>query len=427
MRQSHFPKEGVVEMSLSKMTLLGAALISNLTLAPLWAQWPQWGGPNRNFSIKAGKLALSWPESGPRELWVRPFGDGYSSILFEEGRLYSLHRDADKDAAVCLDAATGRTLWSTSYDSPSKADMNLEMGPGPIATPVLAGDNLCAVSSTVKLSCFNKRSGEIRWQRDLMEELDASHMSRGFGSSPLAYRDTLILPVGGQNHGIVAFALSNGEIVWKSRSFRPSYSSAILAQVDGEEQLIVAMSNDRVGLDPGTGEVRWHLELPASSRFMMTTPLWGDDNILFGSSAYSGGSRAVEIRKKDDKFEVTELWYNRKMRVMFAPFVRIGNHIYGSSGDFGPAFLMALDVKNGSVAWRKRGFNRTHFLHADDKVILLDEEGDLAIATVSPQGIEVHAQAHVLERNVWTPPTLVDTTLYLRNRKDMKALELGEK
>ena len=413
-------------MCLSKKTLLGAVLISSLGLAPLKAQWPQWGGPNRNFSVKAGKLALSWPESGPRELWSRPFGDGYSSILFEEGRLYSLHRDGEKDAAVCLDATTGHTVWSTSYDSPSKANMNLQMGPGPIATPVLAGDNLCAVSSTVRLSCLNKHTGEIRWQRDLMEEVEAGHMSRGYGSSPLAYRNTLILPVGSENHGIVAFDLSDGEIVWKSQSFRPSYSSAILAQVDGEDQLIVAMSNHRAGLDPSSGEVQWHLELPASAGLMMATPLWGDDHILFGSSAYSGGSRAVEVRKKEDKFEATELWYNRKMRVMFAPFVRIGDHIYGSSGDFGPAFLMAVNVKNGSVAWRKRGFNRTHFLHADNKVVLLDEEGDLAIATVSPQGIEVHARAHVLERNVWTPPTLVGTTLYLRNRKDMKALELGE-
>lgn len=396
------------------------------SLIPAQAQWTQWGGPQRNFSVESGKLAVDWPETGPPEIWSRPFGDGYSSILFEDGRLYSLHRDGDQDVAVCLDPATGETIWSTSYEAPSKEDMILQMGPGPISTPLLAGDKLFAVSSTVVLTALDKHSGKILWSRDLMAEAGASHLGRGYGASPIAYGNLVILPVGGKDHGIVAFDQSNGDIVWKSETLRAGYTSPIIARVEGEDQLIAAMANQRLGLNPATGEIQWRLELSRDAGVMMATPNWGPDNILFESQAYSDGSRAFELHKRDAGFEAKELWANRRMRVMFAPFVRIGDYVYGSSGDFGPAFLMAVDVKTGEVAWRKRGFNRTHFLHADGKVVLLDEEGDLAIADVSPEGIEVHAKAHVLERNAWTPPTLVGTRLYLRNRKVIKALELGE-
>ncbi len=391
----------------------------------LLAGWPQWGGPNRDFSVPSGALSTEWPEEGPPEIWSRPFGDGYSSILFEDGKLYSLHRGDDQDVAVCLDAATGETIWATGYDAPSKENMNLQMGPGPISTPLLAGGKLFSVSSTVLLTALDKQSGEIAWSRNLMAEAGASHMGRGYGASPIAYQNLVILPVGGEDHGVVAFEQASGETVWKTGSFRASYTSPILASVDGEDLLIVAMSNQRLGLNPLNGEILWQMELSRDAGIVMTTHNWGPDNILFESQAYSDGSRAIEIRKKEGKFEAHELWSNRRVRVMFAPFVRIGDYVYGSSGDFGPAFLAAINVKTGDVAWRKRGFRRTHFLHADGKVILLDEEGDLAIASVSPEGVEVHSRANVLERNVWTPPTLVGTRLYLRNRKTIKALELG--
>jgi outer membrane protein assembly factor BamB len=105
--------------------------------------------------------------------------------------------------------------------------------------------------------------------------------------------------------------------------------------------------------------------------------------------------------------------------------VRLGDTIYGSSGDFGPAFLMAIDVKNGHVLWRDRGFARATLLLAGDKLVILDEEGTLALATASPEGLKVLSQAKVLEDKSWTVPTLVGTRLYLRDEHTIMALDLG--
>src|SRR5206468_11371970 len=91
---------------------------------------------------------------------------------------------------------------------------------------------------------------------------------------------------------------------------------------------------------------------------------------------------------------------------------------------FGPSFLSAVDVKTGRVAWQDRSFSRAQLLYADGKVILLDEDGRLGLATVGPDGIKVLARANVLENLSWTPPTLAGTTLYVRDRKNIAAFDL---
>jgi hypothetical protein len=105
--------------------------------------------------------------------------------------------------------------------------------------------------------------------------------------------------------------------------------------------------------------------------------------------------------------------------------VRIDDVAYLSSGDFGPAFLTAIDTKTGAIAWQDRSFARAQFLYADGKLIILDEDGTLGLATVSRQGLKVLARAAILENLAWTPPTLVGRTLYVRDRKSIAAYDLG--
>ena|SRR5207302_6553610 len=103
----------------------------------------------------------------------------------------------------------------------------------------------------------------------------------------------------------------------------------------------------------------------------------------------------------------------------------IGDHIYGSSGDFGPAFFAAVDVKTGKVAWQDRSFSKASLLYGDGKLIILDEDGNLALATISTTGLKVLSKVELLERNAWTVPSLVGTRLYIRDRKAIMALQLG--
>src|SRR4030095_11558308 len=157
--------------------------------------------------------------------------------------------------------------------------------------------------------------------------------------------------------------------------------------------------------DPDTGKVLWSHGHETSGDMNNSMPVWGSDNVLFVTSAYNGGSRALRLTKQGERTKVEELWFTNRLRVMFANVLRIGDYIYGSSGDFGPAFLTALDVKKGEVAWQERGFGRSSLLYADGKVILLDEDGTLILARVTSKGLQVLSKAPLFDTVSWTVPT----------------------
>jgi len=147
--------------------------------------------------------------------------------------------------------------------------------------------------------------------------------------------------------------------------------------------------------------------------------------VLLVASAYNSGSRALRITRQGGQTRVEELWFTKRLRIMFGNAIRIGDFVYGTSGDFGPAFLTALDMKTGELAWQERGFGRSSLLHADGKVVILDEDGSLILARVSPKGLQVLSKTQLFQTTSWTVPALVGTTLYARDRAKILALDLG--
>src|SRR5262245_44450191 len=80
--------------------------------------WPQWGGPRRDFKSDSTGLAGRWPARGPQRLWSRPLGEGHSAIVAEGGRLYTMYRKGQQEIVVSLDSKTGKTIWEYNYDGP---------------------------------------------------------------------------------------------------------------------------------------------------------------------------------------------------------------------------------------------------------------------------------------------------------------------
>src|SRR5262245_14959702 len=106
-----------------------------LACLPALAQdWPQWGGPGRDFKSGATGLQNRWPATGPKRLWSRSLGVGHSAIIAEGGRLYTMYGKAEKEVVIALDSRTGKTIWEHSYVAPYFPKMDFSYGAGPHST-----------------------------------------------------------------------------------------------------------------------------------------------------------------------------------------------------------------------------------------------------------------------------------------------------
>lgn len=405
------------------------------------AGWSQWGGPTRDFKAPSTGLAAAWPDGGPRELWSRPLGDGYSAIVTDGGTLFTMYRPmkgflssmvgkvtgatGDPEIVIALDAATGKTLWEHTYDAPILPGMGMEYGPGPHSTPLVAGDLVFAPGVTGKLHALDKKTGRVVWAHDLWAGMGGKKLGRGYSCSPIAYGANVILTVGGAGQAVVAFDQKTGRVAWKNGSFDPGPSSPLLIDVDGQTQLVVFHADGIAGLDPANGATYWNHPHKTDYGLNISMPVWGEGNLLFMSSAYSGGSRVLELKQAAGKTAVRELWFSRRLRLHIGNAIRLGDLVFGASGDFGPAIFTAVNVRTGEAAWQERGLSRASSVYADGKLVLLDEDGVLALARPDAKGLNLQSKAEVLTNRSWSVPTLVGTKLYLRDRVNIKALELG--
>jgi outer membrane protein assembly factor BamB len=178
------------------------------------------------------------------------------------------------------------------------------------------------------------------------------------------------------------------------------------------------------GFDPVKGRLLWKHPHGGRGERNITTPVWGRDGLLFLSSAYGGGSRVVRLEAAGEETRVQELWAHEQVRVMFTNALRLGDHVYASSGDFGPVPLVAVDVKTGALAWRDRTFGRLNLVRVGDRVLVLDEKGTLGLVSLSPQGLTVHSRVQLRDEVVWTAPSVSARRAYVRTRSELIALDL---
>ena len=172
------------------------------------------GGPHRNFQTEAQGIADRWPASGPRILWKRALGEGYSSVLVENGVLYTMYGRPGEEIVLSADAATGKTIWERSNRVSFHNDA-ADRGNGPHATPLIVGGRMFTTGVTGRFECLDKKTGKLLWSHALWEELNGSRLMYGYASSPLAYRDLVLLPIGGSGRAMAAFRQADGSVAWK--------------------------------------------------------------------------------------------------------------------------------------------------------------------------------------------------------------------
>jgi outer membrane protein assembly factor BamB len=388
--------------------------------------WTQWGGPHRNFQTEAAGLKDQWPPGGPRIIWKRPLGEGYSSPAVENGTLYTMFGKPREEVVTACDAATGKTLWEHTTPMAFQSDAAPDMGNGPYSTPLIVDDRLFTTGVAGRLQSIDKKSGKLLWTQQLWTDHNGTRVMYGYASSPIAWRDTVIVPVGGRGKSVMAFKQTDGGVAWAKNDYPNAYSSPLLINVDGLDQLVVVMDGAVFAVNPSNGDLQWETPFRASYGIAVATPVWGEDNLLFFSAEYDAGAKVMRLQRTGNQVKAAEVWTSNRLRLHHGNAIRIGDTLYFSSGGKGSvAIFTAVDVRSGKILWQDRGIGKATFVWADQKLITLDGDGNLMIVHPGPEGFKVAAKAPLLTSLAWTPPVLVGSRLYLRDRRNMLGVDLG--
>ena len=411
--------------------IIGLVVMVCITSVVVGQDWLQFGGPSGDFKVHSKPLANSWPETGPKTLWKRSLGDGFSSILHQAGRLYTMYRDGGEEVVVAVSAKNGETIWEHRYALEYWKDHDKNgqyFTKGPNATPVIVDDRIISAGTAGELRCLLLKTGELIWRRNLPSEYGRRKRVEeyGYSASPLLYKGHLLVQVGGENHAVIGVDPKDGTTLWESDADGVSYAQARIINLGGVDQYIFFSPKNVIGMDPNTGRFLWSHPIPVDNGNHLTPVVKCDENHIWVSSQFdSGGGRLLEITRQGDRWNVDQKWFNSKLRGSCWTLIRIGDVIYGSAGGHNSSKMTAFNWRTGKIYWQKRGYHMSQALYADGKLLTLDESGDLALARVSPEKIDVLARSQVTDAVSWTLPTLIGDRLFVRDKKHMLALSLG--
>ena len=401
--------------------------VATQTLSGGDASWTRWGGPTGDFKVAGPELVEAWPESGPRRLWEIELGDGYSAVLCRGERLYTAYREEEDEIVVALDRNDGALVWDFAYAAGRYPDMTRNFGEGPNATPLLVGERLVTIGITGKVTCLKADSGDPLWELDLHAKFGRQKRREEYGYSgiPLEYGGKILVLVGGDKHAVIALEPKDGSVAWGSAPGRVSYAPPALVRLCGMDQFVYFSCTEVIGLDPRDGKQLWSYPVECITENNLTPVALCADDHLWVACQLDGGTRALKITRDEDALRAEALWESRTLKQGHWPSIVLGDHVYGSLGDSSSMFG-AVNWRTGETVWKERGFHAAQVVYADDRIVLIDEGGQVSMLSVSPAGLKVLCTAQVLESISWTVPTLVDGILYVRDKKRLVALDLAK-
>jgi outer membrane protein assembly factor BamB len=380
--------------------------------------WFQFRGPNRDGKSSETGLVRAWGPAGPREVWRVPIGAGFAPISIVGERLYTMDSDEETEFALCLDAGSGETIWRVPMGLLFK-DSN---GDGPRSTPTVDGNRVFVQSSRGRLVALDTMTGEVVWQLEYERAFGSKLPTWGFSMSPLVDGDLLIMEVGGSGaRAIAALEKTTGEVRWMAQGETIVYSSPIALELGGIRQFVFLLQQKLVALNR-KGEELWSSPFAPQGDIKPAMPLFIAPDRIMVAASYDIGAKVVRVKNVDGVFTAEEVWSSRYMRNHFNSSIALDGYIYG----FDAATLRCLDAETGERGWAKRGLGKGSLIFADGMFIVLSERGKLVLLEATSESYRELAAHQVLEGRCWTPPSLCNGRLYVRNHSEIVCLDLRE-
>ncbi|MBL8823254.1 MAG: PQQ-binding-like beta-propeller repeat protein [Planctomycetia bacterium] len=384
------------------------------------ATWPQWRGPTRD-GMASGNF--TWPDTLQgnvlEKLWRVELGPSYSGPIIAGEKVFiteTLNKKTETTRA--LDRKTGKILWSREWAGamtvPFFARAN---GDWIRSTPTLDGDSLYVAGMRDVLVCLDVNTGSERWRVDFVKELNTPLPDFGFVCSPLVVGDHVYVQAGG---GFVKLEKKTGKILWRTLQdgggmMGSAFSSPIFCTLNQKPQLLVQTRTKLASVEPETGKVNWSQEIPAFRGMNILPPTLVGDAIF--TASHSGG--AFLFRAAASNNAVQEVWKKRYEGYMSSPIV-IGDYAYLHMKN---QRFSCIDIKTGNPTWTTtKTFGKYwSMVAAKDKMLALDERGDLLLIKANPEKFELLDTRKVSEQECWAHLAVCGDEIYIRDLQGITA------
>jgi len=387
------------------------ALLATISLAA--EDWPQFRGPDGEGHSTETGLPLQWSES-QNIRWKTPVtGSGWSSPVVANGRVWlttSVERQGRASLRVlAYDVQSGKEVVNAEVFSLPNAVLKNEKNSLASPTPILEGERVYVhfgADGTAALST----DGKIVWKITL--PYDSMH---GNGGSPTLYRDLLIVNCDGSDDAyVVALDKNTGKIRWKTQRRRPfdqSYTTPLVIQVDGRDQVVSIGAYRAAAYDPQTGREIWRVSY-GDGFSNVPRPVFSHGLVFIGTGFQEPSMLAVRPTGTGDVTN-THVAYTIERGAPFTPSpLIVGDEFYMVS-DIGVA--SCLDVKTGKIHWQQRvpGNYSASPVFADNRIYFLSEEG---VATVIAPGKEFRRLAvNTLDGTTFASIAVSQGTFFIRS------------
>jgi outer membrane protein assembly factor BamB len=382
-------------------------------------EWPGFRGPRRDGVVRGVRIETDWSTKPPVELWRRPIGPGWSSFAVEGDRLYTQEQRGDDEIVSAYNLTTGEPVWR-HRDAARFWESN--GGAGPRGTPTLSGGTVYALGATGLLNALDAGTGAVVWSRNAQADTGAALPGWGFAGSPLVMDDTVIVATSGR---LVAYDRVTGNPRWVRRTVGGGYSSPQLVMLDGVEQIVLLSGGGATAVSPADGTVLWEHKWPGAATSIQQPTLTADGVLITGidASALAAGTRRIAVTHGEGGWTVDERWTTNALKPYFNDLVVHKGQAFGFDG----SILASINLEDGTRAWKggRYGHGQLVLLPEQDLLLVLSEEGEVALVGATPGSFVEHARFKAIEGKTWNHPVLVGDILLVRNGEEMAAFRLA--
>lgn len=412
------------ETRIPKETPRAAAKELDPSPVPAWpsivpseeSDWPGYQGPRGNSTTSEVGWSTNWSADGPPVAWKASLGAGLSSFAVVGDKVFSSGTDGkDHENLVCLDLKSGRQVWRHQVSVPTKAHEMPIVPNGPGATPAVQKDRAWFITREGDVLCLDAADGGVIWTKHLIKDLGGKRPVYGYTSSPFVRDGRLYLDIGGDGRSSTCLNAFTGDVIWQTGRGEAGYSTPQIIRRNNRDILVLFKGEALELRAAQDGTLLASHETTTRDFCNCATPVVVGEQIFI---SHTGNMGARTLDWNGDEI-LTERWSDKNVGLLFHSGLPWQQNVLVFNDQLrGGNDLRLIDMASGQTRWQNKDIAKgTGVLCDDGHAILLSNTGELILARIKADGIDILSQFQALKPKAWCQPVLSRRHLLVKNNE----------